>query len=180
MERILGQTPSPPPPGISGVEPDIRGADTLRDLLKKHRSMESCQGCHAKFDPLGFALESFNPIGGYRDFYRSLNPSAPRIERKVRAQSVRYRKGPVVDSSGNFSDGEPFENIHEFMDELAGNDSVLARAFVSKLLTFATGRELGFSDRDEIASIVSSCSAHDYRTADLLHAVLSSNIIQNK
>ena len=180
MERILGQTPSPPPPGISGVEPDIRGADTLRDLLEKHRSMESCQGCHAKFDPLGFALESFNPIGGHRDFYRSLNPSVPRIDRKVRAQSVRYRKGPMVDSSGKFSDGEPFENIHEFMDELAGNDSILARAFVSKLLTFATGRELGFSDRDEIASIVSSCSAHDYRTADLLHAVLSSNIFQNK
>ena len=79
MERILGITPKPPPPGVPGVEPDIRGTETLRELLAKHRSMENCRGCHAKFDPLGFALESFNPIGGYREHYRSFgNPKADR------------------------------------------------------------------------------------------------------
>ena len=180
MERILGQVPTPPLPGITGVEPDIRGAETLRDLLEKHRSMESCQGCHAKFDPLGFALESFNPIGGYREHYRSLNPSAPKVERKVRAQNVRYRVGPEVDSSGEFSDGKSFSDIHDFMSGLAENEKLLARAFVRKLLTFATGRELGFSDREEVERIVSQCSGGGYRAGDLLHAAISSNIFQSK
>ena len=180
MERILGQAPTPPPPGIPGVEPDIRGAETLRDLLEKHRSMESCQGCHAKFDPLGFALESFNPIGGYREHYRSLNPSALKVERKVRAKSVQYRVGPEVDSSGEFSDGKSFDDIHGFMMGLAENEKLLARAFVRKLLTFATGRELGFSDREEVERIVSQCSGGGYRAGDLLHAAISSNIFQSK
>jgi hypothetical protein len=180
MERILGQVPTPPPPGIPGVEPDIRGAETLRDLLEKHRSMESCQGCHAQFDPLGFALESFNPIGGYREHYRSLNPSAPKVERKVRAKNVQYRVGPEVDSSGEFSDGKFFSDIHDFMKGLAENQKLLARAFVRKLLTFATGRELGFSDREEVELIVSQCSSGGYRAGDLLHAAVSSNIFRSK
>ena len=180
MERILGQVSTPPPPGIPGVEPDIRGAETLRDLLEKHRSMESCQGCHAKFDPLGFALESFNPIGGYREHYRSLNPSAPKVERKVRAKNVQYRVGPEVDSSGEFSDGKFFSDIHDFMQGLAENEKLLARAFVRKLLTFATGRELGFSDREEVELIVSQCSSGGYRAGDLLHAAVSSNIFRSK
>ena len=180
MERILGQVPTPPPPGISGVEPDIRGAETLRDLLEKHRSTESCQGCHAKFDPLGFALESFNPIGGYREHYRSLNPSAPKVERKVRAKSVQYREGPEVDSSGEFSDGKTFADIHDFMSGLAENEKLLAHAFLRKLLTFATGRELGISDREEVERIVSQCSGGGYRAGDLLHAAISSNIFQSK
>jgi hypothetical protein len=180
MERILGQVPTPPPPGIPGVEPDIRGAETLRDLLEKHRSMESCQGCHAKFDPLGFALESFNPIGGYRKHYRSLNPSAPKVERKVRAKSVQFRVGPEVDSSGEFSDGKSFADIHSFMTGLAEDEKLLARALVRKLLTFATGRELGFSDREEVERIVSQFSGGGYRAGDLLHAAISSNIFQSK
>ena len=180
MERILGQVPTPPPPGIPGVEPDIRGAETLRDLLEKHRSTESCQGCHAKFDPLGFALESFNPIGGYREHYRSLNPSAPKVERKVRAKSVQYREGPEVDASGRFSDGKSFTDIHDFITRLSEDEELLARCFVLKLLTFATGRELGFSDREEVERIVSQCSGGGYRAGDLLHAAISSNIFQSK
>ena len=117
---------------------------------------------------MGFALESFNPIGGYREHYRSsLNPSAPKVERKVRAKSVQYRVGPEVDSSGEFSDGKSFDDIHGFMMGLAENEKLLARAFVRKLLTFATGRELGFSDREDVERIVSQCSGGGYRAGDL-------------
>ena len=147
---------NPSTPGIPGVEPDIRGAETLRDLLEKHRSMESCQGCHAKFDPLGFALESFNPIGGYREHYRSLNPSAPKVERKVRDKSVQYRVGPKVDSSGEFSDGKSFADIHDFMSGLAENEKLLARSFVRKLLTFATGENSGFPTVKKLSELFPS------------------------
>ena len=109
-----------------------------------------------------------------------MNPSAPKVERKVRAKSVQYRVGPEVDSSGEFSDGKSFDDIHGFMMGLAENEKLLARAFVRKLLTFATGRELGFSDREEVERIVSQCSGGGYRAGDLLHAAISSNIFQSK
>src|SRR5438270_8554441 len=72
MERILGQTPPPPPPGVPAVEPDTRGATTIREQLARHRTLESCAACHAKIDPPGFALESFDVMGGWRDRYRAL------------------------------------------------------------------------------------------------------------
>src|SRR5207247_9142742 len=71
MERILGQKPPPPPPSVPAVEPDIRGAVTIRQQLDKHRTLETCNACHAKIDPAGFALENFDVMGGWRNRYRS-------------------------------------------------------------------------------------------------------------
>jgi hypothetical protein len=88
--------------------------------------------------------------------------------------------GPEVDSSGEFFDGKSFSDIHDFMKGLAENEKLLARAFVRKLLTFATGRELGFSDREEVELIISQCSGGGYRAGDLLHAAVSSNIFRSK
>ncbi|MEM0927215.1 MAG: DUF1592 domain-containing protein, partial [Planctomycetota bacterium] len=112
LERLLGQTPPPPPPGVPGVEPDIRGATTLRDLLDKHRDSDNCRACHAKIDPPGFALESFNPIGGFRTHYRSLG-QGPRPETVVRGRRVGYRMGPPVDASGDNLDGTNFRDFLE-------------------------------------------------------------------
>lgn len=64
LERILGQAVPPPPPGTPAVEPDIRGAETIRQQLDKHRKNSSCNTCHSKIDPPGFALESFDIFGG--------------------------------------------------------------------------------------------------------------------
>ncbi|TWT62067.1 DUF1592 domain-containing protein [Rubinisphaera italica] len=179
MERILGETPSPPPPGIPGVEPDIRGASTLRELLDKHRSLANCQPCHNVIDPPGFALESFNPIGGYRERYRSLG-EGERVNKQVNGRGVRYRLGPEVDPSGQLADGRNFDNYLEFRELLASKPEILARAFTEKLLTFATGRELGFSDREEIDIIVGQCADSNYGMKDLLHQAISSDIFQQK
>ena len=181
MERILGITPKPPPPNIPGVEPDVRGAESLRDLLAKHRSMESCRGCHAKFDPLGFALESFNPIGGYREHYRSLgNNEHPKVNRLAKGRQVQYRRGPVVDASGKFEDGVEFAGFTAFQSHLARQPEDLTRALAKKLLTFATGRELGFSDRAEVERIVRHSARNGYRVRDLIHLVVGSSIFRSK
>src|SRR6202043_1877748 len=70
MERILGMPPPKPPDGVGAVEPDVRGAKSIRQLLAKHREVGACATCHARIDPPGFALESFDVIGRWRERYR--------------------------------------------------------------------------------------------------------------
>src|SRR5205085_644120 len=79
-ERILGLETPPPPPSVEAVEPDIRGAVTIRQQLEKHRADPSCASCHRKMDPPGFALESFDVIGGYRTRYRAVSDKAPAVK----------------------------------------------------------------------------------------------------
>src|SRR5262249_54828809 len=72
MGRLLGNPPPPPPASVPAVEPDIRGATTIRDQLARHRTQPSCNACHRNIDPAGFALESFDVMGAWRERYRSV------------------------------------------------------------------------------------------------------------
>jgi hypothetical protein len=178
-ERILGKNPPPPPPGVPGVEPDIRGATTLRELLDKHRNSDDCRACHALIDPPGFALENFNPIGGWSERFRSLG-DGEKVNLEIDGRKVRYRIGPKVDATGQLADGRKFESFNDFRRLLIPQKDLLAKAFVTKLLTFATGREMGFSDRTEIETIVEKSSANGYRFGDLLKLCVASKIFQSK
>jgi hypothetical protein len=179
MERICGQTPPPPPAGVPGVEPDIRGASTLRELLAKHRNMDACRSCHSMIDPPGFALESFNPIGGWRKNFRSLG-EGERVDLEVNGRRVRYRIGPKVDASGQLPDGTEFNGFQEFRDLLVRDEEMLARTLATKLLTFATGRELGFSDRPVIDAIVRKSTAKGHAVRDIIELVVMSEIFRSK
>ena len=179
MERILGKPPQPPPPGIPGIEPDIRGATTLRELLESHRDLDSCRACHQAIDPPGFALEVFDPIGGFRNRFRSLG-EGEKIDRTIAGRRVKYRLGQVVDASGSMPDGSTFESYIEFRDQLAKRQYDLAFAFTGNLLTFATGREMGYSDRPHIDAIVESCRATGYRVGNLLLGVITSDVFLEK
>jgi hypothetical protein len=161
------------------VEPDIRGATTLRQLLEKHRNMESCNGCHRIIDPPGFALESFDPIGGWRDRFRSLG-EGDRVDLEVNGRKVRYKLGPAVDAAGAFADGRAFSGYLEFRDLLAADQDRLAKALATKLLVFGTGREMGFSDRPQIDQIVAEVGAKGYGVRDLIRSVILSEIFRHK
>ena len=179
MERIVGKTPPPPPPGIPGVEPDIRGALTLRELLDKHRDSDTCRRCHAMIDPPGFALESFDPIGSWRDRFRSLG-EGEKVSEYVNGRRVRYKIGPVVDASGELQDGSKFNGFRQFRDLLVRDEDLLARTFATKLLTFATGREMGFSDRATIDQIVRQSKIRAHGVRDLIELVVLSDAFRRK
>ena len=179
-ERILGKYPAPPPPGIPGVEPDIRGAETLRELLAKHRNSETCQACHEMIDPPGFALESFDPIGGWRDRFRSLGEGEKPAERNVGSKRINYKIGAPVDASGQLQDGRAFADYLAFRDLIAGERDLLAKAFLTKLLTFSTGREMGFSDRPEINELVRKSAEQGYGIRDLVLLTVNSQIFRHK
>ena len=95
LDRIFGRPPKPPPPDAGSIEPDIRGSTTIREQLDKHRRVESCARCHVKIDPPGFALENFDVIGGWREFYRSTGNGKPV---KIDGKEMRYLQGPAVDA----------------------------------------------------------------------------------
>jgi hypothetical protein len=181
LGHLFGAPPPPPPPTVAAIEPDIRGATTIREQLALHRSHESCNRCHKTIDPPGFALESFDVIGGERDWHRTLqggaavdrplHPQAPRHHVRYR---VRYRRGPDVDASGTMPDGRTFSGIREYKRLLLEDETAMPRALTRLLLTYSLGRELGFSDRPEVERIVAAVRDDDYGLRSVIHEVVQS------
>lgn len=176
MERLLGQPPPPPPPSVPAVEPDIRGAKTIRDLMALHTREKSCAGCHAKFDPVGLALENFDILGGWRTRYRGLE-EGERVTGIDRAgHDFSYTLAAPVDASGKLIDGRVFKDVHELKAILAANPRQLARNLLQQFTVYATGTPARYCDRREIEAMLDAAAADGYRVRDLLLALVQSRI----
>lgn len=176
LERIVGTPPPRPPADVPPLEPDTRGAKTLRERLAKHRSNVACAACHAKIDPPGFALESFDAIGGWREYYRLNNWVAGAKELKGK----HYLQGPDVDATGETADGKPFRNIDDFKQWLLRDKDQLARALTERLVTYATGSVPDAADNPEIEAIVAKIRDKNYGLRTLVHEIVQSKMFQNK
>lgn len=163
LERLLGQHVPPPPPNVPAVEPDIRGASTIRDQLDKHRASEACASCHVKIDPPGFALESYDVIGGWRDNYRV-------IARNGR----KSNDGPVVDASYTTAKGEPFKDVAAYKQLLLRDKEMIARCVAQKLLVYGTGATISYADRKTIDQIVAQTKGNNYGMRSIVYAVVAS------
>lgn len=175
LERILGTPPPKPPPDIGAIEPDIRGATTIREQLAKHRAVASCASCHSKIDPPGFALESFDVIGGWREHYRALTNGGQKD-----AQGRRVRPGPAVDPSDALPDGRRFANIDEYKQLLLEDKEQLARSLAEKLLAYGTGAAPAPTDKPQIETIIRRARDNEYGFRSLIHAVVQSLLFQSK
>ena len=180
MERILGQKPPPPPPSVPAVEPDIRGAVTIRQQLEKHRTLESCAACHAKIDPAGFALENFDVMGGWRERYRSEAEGELAQGIAKSGQKFAFRYALPVDASGELPDGRKFRDVREFKQLLLENEEPLARNLAQQLLVYATGAPIRFSDRPAIAKILANSRTEGYGVRTLVHEIVQSELFLNK
>ncbi len=178
MERLLGFQPPPPPPGVAGLEPDTRGATTVREQLAKHRTLETCNGCHRVIDPPGFALESFDVTGGWRERVRTLD-QGERVKADRDGRRVQYKLGPPVDASGELPGGGAFAGFEQFRDLLLGQQQRITANLAARLLMFGTGREMGFSDRAVIARLVKELGPAG-GVRDLLDLVVQSEIFLSK
>lgn len=179
MERILGMPPSPPPPGVGSVEPDTRGATTIREQLDKHRANPSCAGCHRKIDPPGFALESFDIFGGARTQYRSTEEGIPVQGLGKNGHAFTFKLSKPVDSSGDFF-GQHFNSIEDFQSILAKNDRQLARNFASQLIIYATGAPVSFSTRDKLEAILDQAQRDKYGLRTIIHQIVQSDFFTRK
>lgn len=180
LSRLLGRPPEPPPPNVPAIEPDVRGATTIREQLDRHRADSSCAGCHAKLDPPGFALESFDVIGGFRDRYRTIGEgdAAPRgaIDPFI---PLSFKLGPAVDASGRLTDGREFRDFNEFRALLAADTRPLLENLARQLAIYASGRDLMFSDRDEVEQVVEATLERGGGVRTLIHELVQSPLFQS-
>jgi len=180
-ERILGNVIPPPPAGVPALDPDTRGATTIREKLEKHRSDATCAGCHAKIDPPGFALESFDVIGGFRDRYRSLTAGDKQATFQFASGwDPRVRLNQSVDPSGQLASGESFQNLVDFQSLVLKKPEALATNMISQLLMYATGSEPHYSDRREINHILFQTKESNYGIRSLIDAIVQSRLFLMK
>lgn len=191
LKKILGQTPEQPPPDVAAVEPDVKGATTIREQLAKHRDHASCASCHRRIDPPGFALECFDPIGNYRQRYRSIGkgdgadltmmyPSFLNPEGKfpLGRYHVGYRIGLAVDTTGETTDGQQFKAIDDYRPLLVRDPKMFTRNLANQFITYATGSPVNFTDRAAVESIIQHGEHHKVRS--LIHAIINSPLFLEK
>ncbi|MBI1247912.1 DUF1592 domain-containing protein [bacterium] len=180
LDRICGQPVPLPPANVPAIEPDLRGATTIREQLDKHRSDASCAVCHRRMDPPGFALENFDVIGGWRQRYRSLEVGDKSDNKNRYGHPVNYKLGLQVDASGEAPDGSHFDDIDGLRQILLRQRKQLARSLVEKLVVYSTGAGIGFADRDSVESILDQASKREYGLRSMIHAIVQSDLFQTK
>ncbi|MEM7143910.1 MAG: DUF1592 domain-containing protein [Verrucomicrobiota bacterium] len=159
LENVLGTPPAPPPDDVPAIDPDVRGATTVRDILAKHRDIAACNDCHRKIDPPGFALENFDPIGGWRSHY-----------------PAGRKQGPKVDASSELASGGTFEDVGGLKELLLERKDFFVRMLAERLLTYATGRRVEGLDRAAVDEIVATTGKKGDGMRSLVEEVVGSEV----
>jgi len=179
LDRLLGQPVPPPPQNVPAIEPDTRGASSIRDLIAKHRTIETCASCHTRIDPVGFALENYDVIGGYRERYRTMG-TKKRSSKKIDGRNVQYGDGPEVDASDVLPNGQRFTNLAEFQALILQEPDVVARGLAEKLLTYATGHALESADEPVLDGLVARVRSRNYGLRTLVHEIVQSPLFRSQ
>jgi hypothetical protein len=177
LNHLFGTPPPPPPPSVAAVEPDVRGATTIREVLAKHRADQSCNRCHRKIDPPGFALESFDALGAQRDWYRTIGQGGKHLKTQLHPfapTTVRYQQGSDVDPSGTMPDSRKFANIREYKRLLLDDEDAMARSLTRLLMSYSLGRQVGFSDRPAVEEILASTKAQGHGLRSIIYEIVTS------
>ena len=158
LEAILGTPPSPPPANVEPIEPDVRGATTIPEMLAKHRDVESCRDCHANIDPWGFGLEHFDAVGSFRG---------------------EYRNGLPIDARGSVA-GNAFDGSEQMKDVLIGRSDQFARAFTEKLFTYALGHPLSFAEKIAADDLAMANTRRGAGLRDLIIDICTSSLFRGE
>jgi mono/diheme cytochrome c family protein len=154
LENLLGAPPPAPPPDVPPLVESKSGGKvlTLRERMQQHRANPVCASCHARMDPLGFALENFDATGQWR----TMEAGAP------------------IDASADLPDGTRFEGPGGLRKMLLGQPEQVATATTEKLLTYALGRGLAYYDLPAVRKIVNTAAADGYKLQSMILGVVNS------
>ena len=159
LETILGAPPPEPPPNVPGLPDRGEGGEpaSVRERLERHRANPACAGCHAPMDPLGFALENFDAIGTWR---------------------AHSEAGLPIDASATMPSGAAFEGPAGLRRVLLSRGEDFAATVTEKLLAYALGRGLEYTDRPAVRRILRAAAADDYRWSSIVLGIVKSTPFQ--
>lgn len=160
VENILGIPLPPVPSNVPALTPDTQGAKTPRDLLEAHTKSADCRGCHQQIDPIGFVLENFDPVGGWREDWPGINVK--------------------IDPSGVLPDGTPIAGYTDLKQWISGNINLFAECLSEKLMIYATGRVPSYAEKQEIKGIVAKVEQDKGGFRDLLLALMESRTFRTR
>jgi Protein of unknown function (DUF1592)/Protein of unknown function (DUF1588)/Protein of unknown function (DUF1585)/Protein of unknown function (DUF1587)/Protein of unknown function (DUF1595)/Planctomycete cytochrome C len=181
VERILGQPVPLPPASVPAVDPDIRGAVTIRQQLEKHRADESCAACHRKIDGPGFALESFDVMGGWRDRYRAESPDVePEPGFGINGWPFMFHYALPVEANGELPDGRTFKDIRDFKQLLLQDEPAIARNLARQMVIYATAAPVRFGDRAAVERIITAARPREFGVRSLVHEIVQSDLFRSK
>jgi hypothetical protein len=167
LRELFDDPPNNPPPNAVEIQPNTAGKSlTVRERLELHRRDEICASCHFKLDPFGLALENYDAIGKWRE--------------RFNGEGIRASNAPVLDVSGKFPDGTKFATLEEYKAGLLARKDKFARAFCTKLLTYALGRPVGYADHEQLDALTAVLKKNEYRIQPLLYAIVASEPFNTK
>jgi hypothetical protein len=154
LETILGTPPPPPPPDVPALQERGEGGKvaSVRERLEMHRSNPACSGCHSVMDPLGFALENFDPVGRWRT----------------------HDAGTPVDASGALPSGAKFEGVAGLRELLLQQREQFATNVTDRLMAYALGRTVEYYDLPSIRRIARAAAPDDYRWSSIILGIVKS------
>lgn len=152
-----------PPSDLIIEEPDIRGAKTIKEILKKHQSTENCYRCHSKIDPIGFALEHYDPVGQWRDMYKNVEVIS---KAKVKIEKVK------IETDADLPNGRKIDGMKSLKKVMMNDKEKILKGIIGKLISYGTGKEIGISDRPFINDIYASISKEGYSLRAAIKAII--------
>ncbi|MEN8680440.1 MAG: DUF1588 domain-containing protein, partial [Akkermansiaceae bacterium] len=181
LSRFLGTEPPPPPAAVPAIEPDISGATTVREQLAAHREDPSCASCHKLIDPPGFALESFDVMGGYQTHYRAVLKAGEKgVEGTFGGKPARYKYALPAETAGVLPDGREFREINEFRELSRTKEKEIAQNLLQQLIVYATGEPAGYLDRPLIEEMLGRLAEKEYGVRSMIHEVVQSQLFRKK
>jgi len=155
LENLLASPPPPPPPNVPALktENETDGKPlTMREAMEKHRAVQPCASCHARMDPIGFAMENFDAVGQWRD----IDAGAP------------------INSAGVLPDGQKINGVADLKKALIRDPERFVTAITDKLMMYALGRNVQYYDTPAVRAVVRKAAASQYTFESLVEGVVKS------
>jgi hypothetical protein len=154
LEQILGATVPVPPPNVPNLKENAEGAapKSVEERLEEHRTKEPCHSCHQIMDPIGLSLENFDAVGAWRT----------------------TDLGHPIEPAGRLYDGTPVNGVTELRNALSGRSDMFVRGLTVKLLTYALGRGVDYSDMPAVRAIDREAARKNLQLSAIVQEIVKS------
>ncbi len=161
-----------PPADVLINEPDIRGTTTVREAILKHQELESCSRCHSKIDPLGFALEYYDPVGRKRDKYRHVNEVPDETKATAFTKKIQFTEVPI-EATMKLPNGREVRDMLTLKAALMEDKQRILQGIIEKLISYAHGREVSLADHGQVDAVFESIAEEEFSLRAAVHAIVA-------